>query len=227
MPSHALLLVSRAYFSGMSADDYAEITHSSIAKALGDDTIQVISAVVDNVPVAGGAGGTKDYLRKGVSLLLTSEDEGAIINTFEDSVDRAVSLGRAWKSQGNPQNQETIDDGWVPSGDWKELLGGGTSTSPSEITTIVPIRDVKSAIVITTGDFAAIDWPAQMFPRANIYGLTAAITPFLTGLPITLSHNNKVLKSGGIAVGFLRDQTELKIEHPRLKRLGDAVTITK
>lgn len=228
MPSHALVLVSRAYFPEVQADQYAQTVYSSIIEALGDDTIQVVSAVVDDVASTKDVKNAQGHPTRGVSLFLASEDEGASIHTFEDKVDRNISLGRAWKSQGDPANQETIDDGWVPTGDWKELLGGGgSSTSPSETTTIVPAQNVQSAILVGKGDFFAIDWPAQLFPKATVYGIPASITPFLTGYPITLSHNDKILKNGGVAIGFNRKQAQVHITHPRLKLLGEALTVTK
>lgn len=227
MPSHALVLVSRPYFPETDISTYAQTIHSSITKALGNDAIDVISAVVDDIPSADQAQDNLHKSSRAVSLLIASEDERTVVRPFEDRVDRAISLGRAWKSQGDTQNQETIDDGWVPSGDWKDLLGGGTSKSPSEVSNIVADLDVKSAIVVTNGEFAAIDWPAQMFPNASTYGLAGAKTPFLTGLPITLSHNGRLLKGGGVAIGFTKDHALTSISRPRLKKLGKAVIITK
>ncbi|CCG82224.1 protein of unknown function [Taphrina deformans PYCC 5710] len=222
MPSQAIVLISRHYFPTLSAEKLGENVHSLITASLGDDTIDVIGAIVDDVSTEISSAG-----RKGVSLLLVSEDEQAKIHVFEDTVNRDISLGRAWKSQGDASNEETIDDQWVPSGDWKSLLSGGTTAAPSQSTNIEGHSQVVSAIVVSKSEFSSIDWPAQLFPNASKYGLTPAATPFLTGHPITLMHNRRVLTNGGIALAFTRTQNKAKILHPGLKRLGGPLTVTK
>lgn len=226
MPSHALLLISRHFFPESDSSNLATTIHQSIIQALGDDTIEVISAVVDEIPQK-VADGTSVNGKRGVSLLLASEDERASIHVFEDKVDRNISLGRAWKSQGHPENQETIDDEWLPTGNWKELLSGGTASPPSGVTNIVPVSDVKSALIVSQGNFASIDWAAQLLPKAYKYGLSAAVTPFLTGFPITLTHNNEILKSGGIAMAFRAHPKKMQVRYPRLSILGDPLPVTK
>lgn len=226
MPSHALLLISRHFFPETESKNLARNIHQSIIQALGDDTIEVISAVVDEVPYQ-DASGKSISGSKGLSLLLASEDERASIHVFEDKVDRNISLGRAWKSQGHPENQETIDEEWLPAGNWKDLLSGGTASPPSGMTNIVPVPDVKSALIVSQGDFASIDWAAQLLPNSYKYGLSAAVTPFLTGLPITLTHNGETMKSGGIAMAFRAQPKSIQVNYPRLKILGETLPVTK
>lgn len=222
MPSQALLLISRHYFPELSAQGLAEGIHATVTQALGDDNIEVVSAVVDEIPTSIAPRGAK-----GVSLLLVSEDELASIQVFVDEVNRDISLGRAWKSQGDAANVETMDDQWVPSGDWKALLSGGTTTAPSQTNTISAIKDAKSAIIISKPEFSAIDWPAQMLPNAFKYGLTPAKTPFLTGLPITMTHNKTTLKNGGFALVFRDRFKTSSMTHARLKILGDSLRVSK
>lgn len=222
MPSQAIVFISRHYFPTLSAERLGENIHSLITGALGDDTIDVIGAVVDDVSTASASKG-----RKGVSLLLVSEDEQAKVHVFEDFVNRDISLGRAWKSQGDALNEETMDDQWVPSGDWKTLLSGGTSEAPSQTNNIKGHSQVMTAIVVSKSEFSSIDWPAKLFPNANKYGMTPAATPFLTGFPITMLHNRKLLTNGGIALAFTSKRKKVEILHPGLKRLGEPLRVTK
>lgn len=227
MPSHAFVLVSRHYFpEEQSGPSFVQAVHSTITKSLGDDTIEITGAVVDEIH-SRRAGPHSRNSPRGVSLLLISEDERASIHIFEDKVDRNISLGRAWKSQGKNDNAETIDDSWVPTGDWKSLLSGARQSAPSEEKHLEPSNSIKTALVVGKGDFSAMDWPARLFPRAKKYGVTAAITPFLTGYPITMMHNKKLLQNGGIALGFRSDSTSAKISQPRLKILGEPLSVTK
>lgn len=229
MPSHAFVLISRHYFpEEESHGSFANTIHSTITESLGNNNIDIIGAVVDEIHDRNtGTLKTGHASPRGVSLFLASEDERASIHVFEDKVDRNISLGRAWKSQGKDDNAETIDDSWIPSGDWKTLLGGTKQSAPSDTLHIAPLNDVKSAFVIGKGDFSAMDWPAQLFPMAKKYGITAAITPFLTGYPITMMHNKKLLHSGGIAMGFSKDLTGVKVTQPFLKVLGEPLSVTK
>lgn len=237
MPSHALVLISRHYFPGLSADNLGIGVESAITGATGCDFIEVASAVVDEIsPRHPGV--------KGVSLLLLSQSEDASIHVFHDSVNRDISLGRAWKSQGHGKNQETLDDGHLPaSGDWKSLLSGDVAaTPPSSATATAPgtssslasteevFNNVQSAIIVTKPSFSAMDWPAQLFPRAVKVGLVPSSTPFLTGLPFTLTHRKTVLKDAGIAIAFGeldRKKRTARVSHPSLKPLGQPLSGTK
>lgn len=217
MPSHILILVSRHYFP-CNIKDLPSFLHKSVTDAIGDDTIQVAGGIVDEVLIKGLSG------TPGVSILIASEDEKAAIHVFEDPTDRTISVGRAWKSQAS-QEKPFDEANWTPSGDLKNLFSGTTSSPQHR--SITAQDHVRDAIILAKGDFSALDWPRQLFRRARLYGLLPSATPFLTGLPMTLTFNSKLVTGGGIAMAFRDRHAKCQIKHPQLAELGDLITITK
>jgi hypothetical protein len=218
MPSQALILVSQQYFPS-KVSDLAKFLHDTVTKAIGDDTIQVIGGIVDDIPLDQVQGSP------GVSLLLVSEDEQASVHVFEDSTDRTISVGRAWKDQGTSTEDTGTNTAWLSPEGIKDLFSGTSQYGFKS--SITSQHNIKDAIVLAKGEFSSIDWPSQMFPNATISGMLPAITPFLTGHPMTLCYNGETVTSGGVALAFPRAQFTRTIRRPRLKILGSMITITK
>ena len=210
MPSHALVLISRHYFPS-DVLNVAKFLHATVSDAIGDDTIQVIGGIVDSTGRSSG-----------VSILLASEDERASVHLFEDKQDRTISVGRAWKMQGKQDTTPASESEWTPTGNWKDLMSGITESTQE----VKAIPDVKEAIILSKGEFGAIDWPTQLFPDAKVFGLVPSATPFLTGEAVTMCYNDKIITSGGVALAFRKEHTS-DVQHPQLKILGDPLAVTK
>src|ERR1700722_3453330 len=61
-------------------------------------------------------------------------------------------------------------------------------------------------------------------------GLIASSTPFITGRPVTLFHNDKIYSSGAVGValtGLQKDTPRPRIDFPELMAISEGLTITR
>ncbi|CAI2170378.1 8657_t:CDS:2 [Funneliformis geosporum] len=66
------------------------------------------------------------------------------------------------------------------------------------------------------------------FPTTKKIGIIGTSTPFLTGRPFSLFHNNSVLSRGiiGVAITDKSFKNQLQVDHPSLNAVGDPLRIT-
>ncbi|KAF9063282.1 hypothetical protein BDP27DRAFT_1299738 [Rhodocollybia butyracea] len=66
----------------------------------------------------------------------------------------------------------------------------------------------------------------EAFPRANQLGLLASSTPFVTGRPVTLFHNQEIYDTGAVGVAF-ENSKPMGFALPRdVEPLGEALSVT-
>ncbi|KAJ4482544.1 hypothetical protein J3R30DRAFT_2188415 [Lentinula aciculospora] len=67
---------------------------------------------------------------------------------------------------------------------------------------------------------------SQSFPGASQLGLLASSTPFITGRPVTLFHNQQIFDTGAVGVAFTIPK-QLKFDIPNdIQPLGDPLDVT-
>jgi hypothetical protein len=214
MPSQAIFLISRSYFPLSLDGTLAQLLRKTVTDAVGEHC-QVASAVVDAVGETAG-----------VSMLVASEDEGALLLPFRDQIDRQISLGRAWKDQAS---QTASEDWQIPAdASWKSILSDVSAFEKASTgLALKPHPQMRSAIVVSGTGFSGLDWPSQLLPNARKTGLLASMTPFLTGLPVTMTHEDQMISRGGWALAFPHARAELQVAYPNLHKLGEPLLVTK
>ncbi|BFZ55315.1 hypothetical protein PYCC9005_002355 [Savitreella phatthalungensis] len=226
MPSHALLLLSKSYFaSGGGVPDLGNWAKKHITAATGTEFIDVACAVVDDIALPDS---TSSSPTSSVSLLLVSEDERAKFVKFDDEEDRTISLGRAWKDQGESHrisaDEKDNDDAseWDPEGrSWKDILSGTDRGSTLERNLATSAEtDFSAAVIVGDRHFGSVDWPTTLLPNAEKVGVLAAETPFLTGRRMTVALNGHMIESGGIALAFRRAFAARHVTRQRLRALA-------
>lgn len=226
MPSHALLLLSKRYFPAR-IDNLGSWARSHISKATGTDYVDVACCVVDDVP----GESPSDQAAAGLSLLLASEDERVKFLRFRDTQDRAISLGRAFKDQGQSDADFFDAPDWSASNGkspWQDILSGGSASRQDAGADIVPEPSFRSALIVSDRHFGVTDWPTRLLPNARKVGLVTAATPFLTGRDMTMTFNDEYIENGGLAMAFAKPLAELAIDRHRLRPLsGDVLRIDK
>ncbi|KAI8595176.1 hypothetical protein EDD21DRAFT_420922 [Dissophora ornata] len=142
----------------------------------------------------------------------------------QDIEERSLDTADAWsafKSISISRNQVQIPNAARPS---------SASTTPSSEQDIVMISDLEVHQFLEALDVAN--------PEASKIGVLASSTPFITGRPVTMFYDGKVVQDGVVGVSVVKEvkkkagesddgKSKTFVEYPSLAPLGPAMQITR
>ncbi|KAF9438765.1 hypothetical protein BGZ76_005071 [Entomortierella beljakovae] len=205
----------------------------------------ILGAVVDRVPTESGHGVSTLTLKPTPSIKQSSEP-GQLISCKpfylsgseyrrkrlkeksvgkwarpQDIEERSLDTADAWssfKTISVGHNQVQVPEAVLPS------------KSPSTTQDILLVSDLEVHQFLEALDNAS--------PKASKVGLLASSTPFITGLPVTMFYDGKILQDGILGVSIIRESNKSNntstgeenmssIEYPTLAPLGPAMQITR
>jgi len=92
-------------------------------------------------------------------------------------------------------------------------------------------KDVESVVYLSdTSPEGLQNSLSAHLPEASKLGLIASSTPFVTGRPVTLFHNDRIYSDGAVGLALTKTTTpraKLKIGFPKLKALTPPLTVTR
>ncbi|RIA93059.1 hypothetical protein C1645_763340 [Glomus cerebriforme] len=99
---------------------------------------------------------------------------------------------------------------------------------------ILKIENISPDLIFFVSDSEPYQFLESLdyhFPTSKKIGIIGTSTPFLTGLPFTLFHNDNILSKGIIGVALTAESSntfknQFQIEYPSLSAIGDPLEIT-
>ncbi|KAF9200285.1 hypothetical protein BGZ49_009496 [Haplosporangium sp. Z 27] len=237
--SVTIVLASRSYPGSDLLSLPSKIPHHISESSL------VLGAVVDRVPTRSGHGVSTLTLN---SILPTpsssSSNLGQLISCKPFYLSGAESrrkrlkeksVGKWARSQDIEERSLDTADAWTA---FKTISIGHNQVQVPEA--VLPPQPSSSA---TSQDiFMISDLEVHQFlealdnanPGASKIGLIASSTPFITGRPVTMFYDGKIVQDGVLGVSVVREikdsknaESRTSIEYPTLASLGPAMQITR
>ncbi|THH19213.1 hypothetical protein EW146_g1907 [Bondarzewia mesenterica] len=113
--------------------------------------------------------------------------------------------------------------------DWEDVWSRsvGENDLPLELQSLRP-QDVHTVITLTDNAPQGLTNALNAFPRATKLGLIATSTPFITGRPFTLMHNQAIYSSGAVGLALTsRVRPSVDTAFPGLRALTPSVRVTR
>ncbi|KAH7923827.1 hypothetical protein BV22DRAFT_1035883 [Leucogyrophana mollusca] len=103
----------------------------------------------------------------------------------------------------------------------------GFDALPEELRALRP-ESVTSVIYFSDRAPEGVSNSLSVFPRAMQLGLIASSTPFVTGRPVTLFHDNQIYSSGAVGLGLTTSKAPASsVEFPGLICLTPPLVVTR
>ncbi|TFY50665.1 hypothetical protein EVG20_g11394, partial [Dentipellis fragilis] len=140
-----------------------------------------------------------------------------------------VQVGRSPGARRASMPQAALDPS--ASVDWEDVWSrsAGAYTLPEELETLRKrADDVHTIVCLTDNAPQGLMSALSAFPNASKLGLIASSTPFVTGRPFTLMHNDAVLSSGAVGLALFKPpRPAATTAFPGLTALTEELTVTR
>ncbi|KAG0369183.1 hypothetical protein BGZ54_000114 [Gamsiella multidivaricata] len=144
----------------------------------------------------------------------------------QDIEERSLDTADAWsafKSISTGRNQVKVPEAVLPP----HPSSASSSSEQGSMQDILMISDLEVHQFLEALDASNLD--------ASKVGLLASSTPFITGRPVTMFYDGKVVQDGVLGVSMIKDATRkdgddtsrTSVEYPSLAPLGPAMQITR
>ncbi|KAF9345573.1 hypothetical protein BGX26_002975 [Mortierella sp. AD094] len=204
----------------------------------------VLGAVVDRVPTKSGHGVSTLTLNPTLTTPSSSTGSGQLISCKPFYLSGAESRRKRLKekSVGKWARSQDIEERSLDTADaWSAFKT--ISIGHNQVQVPEAALPLDSSSGSTSQDiFMLSDLEVHQFlealdnasPEANKVGLLASSTPFITGRPVTMFYDGKIVQDGVLGVSVVRDAKDGKggenrtsVEYPTLAPLGPAMQITR
>ncbi|KAJ3979996.1 hypothetical protein F5890DRAFT_1420476 [Lentinula detonsa] len=237
---YSTTIISRSFTSVLSRlnrlkSQYASSPHTFLFALSTPNHSSELSSLVDTLMAFSpksslgclSAPLTPGYISCSVALL---DPKSAILFRSTIAGQEKTQVGR-WHAFRRKDEREDEDLALPEDTDWDNLWKA-TSTRkrqglPDELTRL-DAEHISSVLYFSDlspeGLSSVI---SKSFPRASQLGLLASSTPFITGRPVTLFHNQQILDKGAVGVAFTTPKT-LKFNIPNdVQPLGSPLDVTE
>ncbi|PKC73043.1 hypothetical protein RhiirA1_530731 [Rhizophagus irregularis] len=191
--------------------------------------------VVDKIYNNNNNNNTKNNNGHGISLLLGNwkNFSGFCTNIKGPKHQfKSNSVGR-WKSLDDIKNDNESFD-LFDINKFKSISSVPNEFDLPEELKILKNKNINPDLIFLVSDSEPYQFLESLdhhFPTSKKIGIIRTSTPFLTGQPFSLFHNNNIFSRGTIGVALTAEspnefKNQFQIEHPSLSTIGDPLKIT-